>query len=122
MSDSQAFGAGMIRATQLPIFTQTQTEQSSLIASNMLGGSPPPQFIDSISASFYELNRRARGPQKKTQVIKIQASPPEKDEDEQYLAPAAKRKGRTELSQFFEQNQFTYRPQASQGESIRYVP
>jgi hypothetical protein len=76
----------------------------------MLGGSPPPQFTDSISASFYELNRRARGPQKKTQVIKIQASPPEKDEDEQYLAPAAKRKGRTELSQFFEQNQFTYRP------------
>jgi len=57
ISDSQAQGAGLIRATQVPIFTQTQAEESSLIASNMLGSSPPQQITDSITASFYELNK-----------------------------------------------------------------
>jgi len=65
-----------------------------------------------------------RGPQKRTQVIKIQASPPDQQDpdDGQYLAPAAKKRAKRNISQFFEQNQFIYRPQASQGDTIRYIP
>jgi len=49
----------MIRATQVPMFTQTQAEQSSLIASNFFDDSPPSQqqITDSITASFYEVNK-----------------------------------------------------------------
>jgi hypothetical protein len=42
------------------MFTQTQAEQSSLIASNFFDDSPPSQqqqITDSITASFYEVNK-----------------------------------------------------------------
>jgi DNA-dependent protein kinase catalytic subunit len=35
---------------------------------------------------------------------------------------AKKHKGKRDLGKFFEQNQYMYKPQESQGQRIRYVP
>ena len=59
ISDTQAINNNLIRATQLPLFTQTQTEQSSLIATNFSGNQSSP-ITDSLSASFYEINKQKK--------------------------------------------------------------
>ena len=69
--------AGLVRATQIPVFTQTQTDHSSLIAANFSAArdsnnqqqnSPP--IMDSISASFYDLNRIKNKGRQVTTIIK----------------------------------------------------
>jgi hypothetical protein len=74
------------------MFTQTFADESSLIASNLIeniGGnqSSPPQFTDSITASFYEVNKMRQKStfmqrKNKPQVLAIrtQASPPDDQE------------------------------------------
>ena len=58
-------------------------------------------------------------------AIRTQASPPEDQEQESegFIAPTGKgRKNKKDLRQFFQQNQYVYKPQESQGQRIRYVP
>ncbi|CDW71353.1 dna-dependent protein kinase catalytic subunit [Stylonychia lemnae] len=130
ISDTQAQDGNFVRATQVPVFTQTQSDVSSLIASNFYGNNrSSPPITDSISASFYEINKFNKKRPNQGQVVNLRIgaqSSQDKvaDDDDGFIAPVAKRKGKADLAKFFAQNQYVYRPQESQGQGqrIRYVP
>lgn len=57
--------------------------------------------------------------------IKTGTASQDKDADadeDGFIAPVARKKGKAHLSKFFAQNQYVYKPQESQGQRIRYIP
>ena len=104
--------SGMIRATQVQIFTQTQ--EQSLILGNSRDGS---FFGD----SFYQIDAKKRdvnAPQKA-----VELAPVEKQQDGFKIPDitALYRKSKKNLSKFFAAGDFTYGPQMV-GDRIRYTP